>query len=455
MKITLVSHASLLVEVNGVRILTDPWYSGLIYENAWELCPAPPRLPDFRTLDGLFISHGHPDHLHFPTLEQIRDERGRDLPLFIAKFFHGTIAQSLRELGFTNVTEMTPGKEFEAFPRVRFYSQQYRMDDSLLVIRGDDDETLINLNDTPLRGSTLAHLARRYPCVDYCAAQFAIAQGYPYCYENAAVDFDREDLIRRFDAFARALRPRHMIPFASFVRFCNVDNVYMNSHKMGLDELRRVSNTKLTVLYPGDSIERGEIVADPVHRIGFERAQRVDTYVSEREIVRLAELDRKMNRFTAGLKRRVPRLLRRKLPRFAFVFSDQPCGYLVDNDRATRHAATELEREPIQYHLASEVLAHAVDHDWGWADLSIGARFRARVAQGLESREIWFWIIPMLGGEGYLTLRTLWFLRWRALQVWWGRRLEVLDYARSIFAGRFITAVVRKKTTAIGQVQRR
>jgi hypothetical protein len=71
------------------------------------------------------------------------------------------------------------------------------------------------------------------------------------------------------------------------------------------------------------------------------------------------------------------------------------------------------------------------------------------VRPGWESREIWFWIIPMLAGEGYLTLRTFWFLRVRALQVWWGRRLEVWDYLRNLASGRFMSAVVRKKTSQI------
>lgn len=43
----------------------------------------------------------------------------------------------------------------------------------------------------------------------------------------------------------------------------------------------------------------------------------------------------------------------------------------------------------------------------------------------------------MLGGEGYLTLRTLWFLRPRAIQVWWGRRQEVMDYFMNAVGGSF------------------
>ncbi|MFL5483229.1 MAG: MBL fold metallo-hydrolase [Gemmatimonadaceae bacterium] len=449
MKITLVSHASLLIETNGMRLLTDPWYSGRIYHNAWELCPPPPALPDFRSLDAIFVSHAHPDHYHRPTLEQIREERGGDIPVFVAEFFHDTIARDLRELGFRAVIEMTPGVEFRAFPRVSFFSQQFRMDDSLLVVVGHGDETLVNINDAPLRGSTLIDLAKRFPRVDYCAAQFAIAQGYPYCYDNVQPDFTREDLVRRFDSFAQTLKPRHMIPFASFVRFCNGDNTHMNQHKMGLDELVKVSTAKLTVLYPGDSIERGEVSSDEAHRARFEAAQRDESYVTALDGVPLDDLDHKMRSFTRKLVERVPTLFRRKLPRFAFILSDYPWGYLVANDQVQRRPAAELENESIQYRLASEVLAEAVDHDWGWADLSIGARFRARVLPGYENREIWFWVIPMLGGEGYLTLRTLWFIRPRALRIWWGRRLEVFDYLRNLLTGRFMTAVVRKKTSAI------
>ncbi len=449
MKITLISHASLLVETNGIRLLTDPWYSGQIYQNAWALCPEPPALPDFRSLDALFISHAHPDHYHIPTLEAIRAARGNTLPIFIAKFFHGSIARDLRGLGFTDVREMRPGHEITPFPGVRFYSQQFRMDDSLLVVSGNDDETLINVNDVPLRGSTLDDLARRYPRIDYCTAQFAIAQGYPYCYEGVTPDFTREDLVRRFDSFADVLRPRRTIPFASFVRFCNQDNAHMNRHKMGLDELQRVSRTALTVLYPGDSIDRGIVRSTPAYRAHFDRAQTSTALVNDREIIPIPELDDKMHAFAHRLTRRVSRPIRRRLPPFAFICTDQPWGYRVANDRAERQPAHALTAEPIQYHLASEVIAAAVEHDWGWADLSIGARFRARIAAGWEGREIWFWVIPMLGGEGYLTLRTLWFLKPRALQIWWGRREEVFDYLRNALSGKFMSQVVRKKTSPL------
>lgn len=443
MKLTLVSHASLLVETRGIKILTDPWYEGQIYNNAWELCPDPPIIPDYRSLDAIFISHAHPDHFESRTLERIIAARGPDVPVFVAMFFHDVMRQELHRLGFRRVVEMIPGREFEAFPGVRFYSQQFRLDDSLVVIKGD--ETLVNINDTPLRGSALTNLARRYRA-DYVTAQFAIAQGYPYCYDGIEPDFTREDLVRRFDSFAAVLKPRHMIPFASFVRFCNADNAHMNAHKMTLEELQLVSRARLTILYPGDALEGDTLIADPAHRRHFEAAQHVTTVVTTRRTIPIDELAAAMNEFVRKLRRRAPAFLLRKLPPFAFIPTDQTEGFRIDANGAHRLPTAELAGDVIVYRLASEVLFDAVRFDWGWADLSIGARFRASVQPGFASREVWFWIIPMLAGEGYLKLWTFWFLRPRSLRIWWGRRLEVLDYIRSLLRGKFLAQVVRKKT---------
>jgi hypothetical protein len=193
------------------------------------------------------------------------------------------------------------------------------------------------------------------------------------------------------------------------------------------------------------------VTADPAHKAHFDAAQKSSGVISGRDLLAVADLDQQMDMFAIKLSRRVPRVLLRKLPRFAFVLTDQPWAYVVGDGRAERKPSDQVGGEKIQYLLASEVASAAVVHDWGWADLSIGARFRARVAPGYEGKEIWFWIIPMLGGEGYLTLRTLWFLRPRALEVWWGRRLEVLDYLRSVLSGRFMQQVVRKKTSSLSQ----
>ena len=100
---------------------------------------------------------------------------------------------------------------------------------------------------------------------------------------------------------------------------------------------------------------------------------------------------------------------------------------------------------PLAYRLSTRTLLEAVSSPWGWSNLQIGAKFRARVEPGWEGREYWFWMVPMLGLEGYLRLASLWFLRPRSLRVAWGRRTEVLEYARRALAGSFMSDVVRSK----------
>jgi L-ascorbate metabolism protein UlaG (beta-lactamase superfamily) len=73
MKLTFVSHAGVLLEVNGRRILTDPWTCGKTFNDGWALL-SPAYEVDYRTLDYLFVSHEHPDHFNLPTLKSIPSE---------------------------------------------------------------------------------------------------------------------------------------------------------------------------------------------------------------------------------------------------------------------------------------------------------------------------------------------------------------------------------------------
>ena len=68
-------HSSVLVELDGVRILTDPVLSDVA-------SPVPPigpkrmhrppvALPDLRGIDGVVISHDHYDHLDMKTVQQL------------------------------------------------------------------------------------------------------------------------------------------------------------------------------------------------------------------------------------------------------------------------------------------------------------------------------------------------------------------------------------------------
>lgn len=68
MKIRFVSNASFSVESNGTTLLCDPWLFGKAFNKGWALV-SPAATVSWETIDYVWISHQHPDHLHFPTLK--------------------------------------------------------------------------------------------------------------------------------------------------------------------------------------------------------------------------------------------------------------------------------------------------------------------------------------------------------------------------------------------------
>jgi L-ascorbate metabolism protein UlaG (beta-lactamase superfamily) len=67
MKLTWLGHATVLLEVGGARLLTDPVLRGRV-AHLHRHAPAP---ADPRPLDGVLVSHVHHDHLDRPSLRTL------------------------------------------------------------------------------------------------------------------------------------------------------------------------------------------------------------------------------------------------------------------------------------------------------------------------------------------------------------------------------------------------
>lgn len=104
-RITWIGHATVLVEMDGVRFLTDPIWSDRASPVSFA---GPPRLTsvglDFDALprvDFVVISHSHFDHLDLPTLERLA---ARDpLTWFVVPLGNGAL---LRESDISRVIEL-------------------------------------------------------------------------------------------------------------------------------------------------------------------------------------------------------------------------------------------------------------------------------------------------------------------------------------------------------------
>lgn len=84
--ITFVGHATMLIEMAGVRLLTDPILRDRI--TFLQRRGGPVDLGILQNIDAILISHLHYDHLDFPSLEKL----GKEIPLIVprgaGKLFH-------------------------------------------------------------------------------------------------------------------------------------------------------------------------------------------------------------------------------------------------------------------------------------------------------------------------------------------------------------------------------
>ncbi len=99
-RVTYVGHATVLAELDGVRLITDPVLRARVGPLRRHGDPPPPGVTE--DLDAVLISHLHHDHADLPSLRRI----DRDVPVLAAP---GS-KKLLERQGFAAVAELAPGE---------------------------------------------------------------------------------------------------------------------------------------------------------------------------------------------------------------------------------------------------------------------------------------------------------------------------------------------------------
>jgi L-ascorbate metabolism protein UlaG (beta-lactamase superfamily) len=103
---TYVGHATALIEVGGVRVLTDPILSGRIAHLRRH--GGAVDAGSLGDLDAVLVSHAHLDHLHAASLRQLAVKRPQPA-LVIPRGLRRHVAK----LGFERIHELTAGEQIE------------------------------------------------------------------------------------------------------------------------------------------------------------------------------------------------------------------------------------------------------------------------------------------------------------------------------------------------------
>lgn len=254
MKVTLLGHASVLVEMAGVRCLMDPVLSDPFEEGTVVSCPR--RVIDVRALppiDVLIISHGHLDHFDIPSLAQLP----RSCHVICPK--DHAIAYVMKSLGFTQVHETAPmtKMEFKGYELMTTHSSVSNVVELGMVFK-DRTGTFWNQVDTVLMPETIKVVRGLYGRPDLFFAMHA-SQNFGF-FESRGTGFPHAMHALNLKT-TLAVQPRMVVPGAAGFRFCgpvewcNAFLFPMSRERFVADLARLDPGIRACIANPGDVFE--------------------------------------------------------------------------------------------------------------------------------------------------------------------------------------------------------
>ena len=229
MDLTLISHASVIVDCGHVVVWTDPWLESRAFNNSWELLPAPsPDRSFLGRVTHIWLSHEHPDHFNIPTLRNLPAEFRERVTVCYQKRNTTKIFDALRKLGYRRFLDL-PNHAPVRVADVTLYCFQAQLGDSVLGIR-HGDLRLLNINDSELDRRDCERVLAEFGTPDVVLNQFSVAGCIGYRDRERYLPRLARDKLDWLTKTHQWLAARLTIPFASFMHFCMEDNAYLNRY---------------------------------------------------------------------------------------------------------------------------------------------------------------------------------------------------------------------------------
>ena len=263
MKIRFVGHACIVAECADTSILMDPWLFGKIFNDSWSLLPEPKfDRAMLDRVDYLWLSHEHPDHCHFPTLDSFPVAFKARVTILFQDRDYAKVFGALRKIGYQRFKRLphravVPLSDKPDATRVYCYHAGL-MDSALAVL--SQGQVVFNANDARISTGECKGILNDIGHVDVLLNQFSLAAYAGFEPHEKFLPDRAKQVLKNISAVHRALDAKVTIPFASFMYFSSLDNKYVNNFANSARDAAgylRQHGQRTAVLYPGDTYEVG------------------------------------------------------------------------------------------------------------------------------------------------------------------------------------------------------
>lgn len=239
--LTFINHACFTVHNESALLLVDPWLEGSAFNDGWSLLDQSTsntalvveleraRLPVY-----IWYSHERPDHFSVSFVKQLKANfRGK-----VTFLFRHTLDRRL--YGFLrrnefDVIECAEGVPVALGHDMRITVFAHSDSDSWCLI-SCGGRTILNLNDCILASADDCRAVRRKveriaPRIDFLFTQFGYAHWVGNPDQVALRKSAAHQTINRIALQITHLKPRLVVPFASFIYFSHPENAYHNAEQ--------------------------------------------------------------------------------------------------------------------------------------------------------------------------------------------------------------------------------
>lgn len=270
LKITYITHSSILIETEDAKIITDPWFNGPAYFTHWHVFPKPVDTSYRNDVTHVILTHGHEDHCHLPTLNQVNKAAAVYLPYT----WLGGIKEMVTDAGFSEVHEMDSYKTFKIGKWLKLSFIVNGLDSALLIeYKG---EIYLNLNDAfnathrNFIGLFAKGILKKWKKVDYLMCGVGGAGYFPNMIRSPLKD-DRETgilreqfLMQLFCEFVDVFKPKAAIPFLPGFILLEEDKRWINEIRQPRHLINQIYARQYPLgvtgfwhMFPGDYITEG------------------------------------------------------------------------------------------------------------------------------------------------------------------------------------------------------